>query len=50
MFGLKTGFFTNDLAGAWRAFNDLDVGGVIVNAVPTHRIDRGRHRCPDRLA
>jgi acyl-CoA reductase-like NAD-dependent aldehyde dehydrogenase len=39
MFGLQTGVFTNDLAGAWRAFNELEVGGVIVNDVPTYRID-----------
>ena len=39
MFGLQTGVFTNDLAGAWRAFNDLEVGGVIVNDIPTYRID-----------
>ena len=38
-FGLQTGVFTNDLAGAWRAFADLEVGGVIVNDVPTYRID-----------
>ena len=39
MFGLQTGVFTNDLSGAWRAFNELEVGGVIVNDVPTYRID-----------
>ena len=39
MFGLQTGVFTNDLAGAWRSFNELEVGGVIVNDVPTYRID-----------
>jgi acyl-CoA reductase-like NAD-dependent aldehyde dehydrogenase len=39
MFGLQTGVFTNDLAGAWRAFGELEVGGVIVNDVPTYRID-----------
>jgi glyceraldehyde-3-phosphate dehydrogenase (NADP+) len=39
MFGLQTGVFTNDLAGAWRAFAELDVGGVIINDVPTYRID-----------
>jgi acyl-CoA reductase-like NAD-dependent aldehyde dehydrogenase len=39
MFGLQTGVFTNDLANAWRAFADLEVGGVIVNDVPTYRID-----------
>ena len=39
MFGLQTGVFTNDLAGAWRAFGDLEVGGVIINDIPTYRID-----------
>jgi acyl-CoA reductase-like NAD-dependent aldehyde dehydrogenase len=39
MFGLQTGVFTNDLAGAWRAFSELEVGGVIVNDIPTYRID-----------
>jgi glyceraldehyde-3-phosphate dehydrogenase (NADP+) len=38
-FGLQVGLFTNDLAGAWRAFGELEVGGVIVNDVPTYRID-----------
>jgi len=39
MFGLQTGVFTNDLAGAWLAFAELEVGGVIVNDIPTYRID-----------
>jgi glyceraldehyde-3-phosphate dehydrogenase (NADP+) len=39
MFGLQTGVFTNDLANTWRAFNELEVGGVIVNDIPTYRID-----------
>jgi acyl-CoA reductase-like NAD-dependent aldehyde dehydrogenase len=39
VFGLQTGVFTNDLAGAWRSFAALDVGGVIVNDIPTYRID-----------
>jgi acyl-CoA reductase-like NAD-dependent aldehyde dehydrogenase len=39
MFGLQTGVFTNDLANSWRAFNELEVGGVIVNDIPTYRID-----------
>jgi len=39
MFGLQTGVFTNDLAGAWRAFSELEVGGVMINDVPTYRID-----------
>jgi glyceraldehyde-3-phosphate dehydrogenase (NADP+) len=39
MFGLQTGVFTNDLAHSWQAFNELEVGGVIVNDIPTYRID-----------
>ncbi len=39
MFGLQTGVFTNDLAQSWRAFERLEVGGVIVNDIPTYRID-----------
>ena len=38
-FGLQTGVFTNDLAHAWTSFNELEVGGVIVNDIPTYRID-----------
>jgi glyceraldehyde-3-phosphate dehydrogenase (NADP+) len=38
-FGLQTGVFTNDLENAWRGFHELEVGGVIVNDVPTYRID-----------
>jgi glyceraldehyde-3-phosphate dehydrogenase (NADP+) len=38
-FGLQTGVFTNDLRGAWTAFEDLEVGGVILNDIPTYRID-----------
>jgi len=38
-FGLQTGLFTNNLSHAWRAFGELEVGGVIVNDVPTYRID-----------
>ena len=39
MFGLQTGVFTNDLAHSWRAFEGLEVGGVMINEVPTYRID-----------
>jgi glyceraldehyde-3-phosphate dehydrogenase (NADP+) len=38
-FGLQAGVFTNDLAHAWRAFETLEVGGVIINDVPTYRVD-----------
>jgi len=38
-FGLQTGVFTSDLAAAWTSFHELEVGGVIVNDIPTYRID-----------
>jgi len=38
-YGLQTGVFTNDLARSWQAFDELEVGGVIVNDIPTYRID-----------
>ncbi len=38
-YGLQAGVFTRDLEHAWRAFEELDVGGVIVNDVPTWRVD-----------
>ena len=38
-FGLQTGVFTNDLAHAWQAFNELEVGGVVVNDISSYRID-----------
>jgi len=39
IYGLQTGIFTNDLKKAFRAFEVLDVGGVIINDIPTFRID-----------
>jgi glyceraldehyde-3-phosphate dehydrogenase (NADP+) len=38
-FGLQAGVFTNDLAHAFSAFDELEVGGVILNDIPTYRID-----------
>ncbi len=38
-FGLNAGVFTNDLGHAWRAFEELHVGSVIVNDAPTYRVD-----------
>lgn len=38
-FGLQAGVFTNNLTLAWRAYETLDVGGVIINDVPTWRAD-----------
>jgi acyl-CoA reductase-like NAD-dependent aldehyde dehydrogenase len=39
-FGLQAGIFTNDLAFVTRAFETLEVGGIVVNDVPTWRADR----------
>lgn len=38
-FGLQAGVFTNDINKVWKAFETLDVGGVIINDVPTFRVD-----------
>ena len=38
-YGLQGGIFTNDLRRAFRALEDWDVGGLMVNDVPIYRID-----------
>jgi acyl-CoA reductase-like NAD-dependent aldehyde dehydrogenase len=38
-FGLQAGVFTNDLRHAMRAWDELEQGGVIVNDVPSFRVD-----------
>jgi len=38
-FGLQVGFYTNDLRAAWRAFETLEVGAVMINEVPAYRAD-----------
>jgi len=38
-FGLQAGIFTADLETALRAYEQLEVGGLLVNDVPTYRID-----------
>jgi acyl-CoA reductase-like NAD-dependent aldehyde dehydrogenase len=38
-FGLQVGLFTNDLQAAMRAWDELEVGGVLVNEVPSFRVD-----------
>ncbi|MCF8724705.1 glyceraldehyde-3-phosphate dehydrogenase (NADP+) [Nitrospina gracilis] len=38
-FGLQAGVFTNHLDLSMRAFNQLHVGGVVLNDVPTFRVD-----------
>lgn len=39
IYGLQAGVFTRDLGIAFKAFERLDVGGVIINDVPTFRVD-----------
>lgn len=39
VFGLQAGVFTRDIEKAFRAFNTLEAGGVIINDVPTFRVD-----------
>jgi acyl-CoA reductase-like NAD-dependent aldehyde dehydrogenase len=38
-FGLQAGLFTNDLSIVKQAFDDIEVGGLMVNDVSTFRID-----------
>jgi len=39
VFGLQAGVFTGSLEHALMAFDVLEVGGVIINDIPTYRID-----------
>jgi glyceraldehyde-3-phosphate dehydrogenase (NADP+) len=39
IYGLQAGIFTRDLNKAFQAYEALDVGGVIINDIPTFRID-----------
>jgi glyceraldehyde-3-phosphate dehydrogenase (NADP+) len=38
-FGLQAGVFTRDLSHALQAHHELDYGGVLINEVPTFRVD-----------
>ncbi len=38
-YGLQAGVFTQSLENAFYAFDELEVGGVIINDVPTYRTD-----------
>ncbi len=38
-YGLQAGVFTESLEHGFKAFDQLDVGGVILNDIPTYRID-----------
>jgi len=39
IYGLQAGVFTNDLNKAFQAYETLEVGGVILNDIPTFRVD-----------
>ncbi len=39
LYGLQAGVFTRDIGRIFYAFETLDVGGVVVNDVPTYRVD-----------
>jgi acyl-CoA reductase-like NAD-dependent aldehyde dehydrogenase len=38
-FGLQAGIFTRDLYKAWKAWDVLEVGGVVIGDVPSYRVD-----------
>jgi acyl-CoA reductase-like NAD-dependent aldehyde dehydrogenase len=38
-FGLQAGVFTGNLSNAMRAWDRLEVGGVVVGDVPSFRVD-----------
>ena len=38
-FGLQAGIFTRDLFKSLDAWDRLDVGGVVINDVPSYRVD-----------
>lgn len=39
-YGLQAGIFTNDIQTAFMASKALEVGGVMINDIPTYRIDQ----------
>jgi acyl-CoA reductase-like NAD-dependent aldehyde dehydrogenase len=39
VYGLQAGIYTNDINKAFQAIRRLDVGGVIINDIPTFRVD-----------
>ncbi len=40
IYGLQAGVFTRDIDKAMYAYRNLDVGGVIINDIPTFRVDQ----------
>ena len=39
LYGLQAGVFTNNMANAFYAFENIETGGVIINNVSTYRMD-----------
>jgi len=39
MYGLQAGVFTNDIQTALRAVDEIEAGGVMINDIPTFRVD-----------
>jgi acyl-CoA reductase-like NAD-dependent aldehyde dehydrogenase len=39
VYGLQAGVFTQDMRNAFRAFENIEAGGVIINDVPAYRAD-----------
>ncbi len=39
VYGLQAGVFTKNLNSAFYAFNEIEVGGVVINDVPSFRVD-----------
>lgn len=39
-YGLQAGIFTNDIKTAFKAIDELETGGVMVNDMPTFRVDQ----------
>ncbi len=39
VYGLQAGVFTKNVDHAFYAFNELDVGGVVINDIPSFRVD-----------
>ncbi|RQW78266.1 MAG: aldehyde dehydrogenase family protein [Geobacter sp.] len=39
VYGLQAGIYTNDINKAFKAVKRLDVGGIMINDVPTFRVD-----------
>ncbi len=39
LYGLQAGLFTNDVKRIFYAYEELEVGGLVVNDIPTYRVD-----------